>query len=106
METVNEIKEHIDDFNSRSAAITDRINRRFGLSLSVDPVDIVAPTRYNAYYRQYVMDVHLLLLDGLNDLSDQLQRYNLIGPTNLYFWTDWTTFDRKLKEIEEKTKNY
>lgn len=106
METVNEIKEHIDDFNSRSAEVMDRINRRFGLSLSVDPVDIVAPTRYNAYYRQYVRDVHRLLLDGLNDLSDQLQRYNLIGPTNLYFWTDWATFDHKLSEIEEKTKNY
>lgn len=106
METVPEIKKHIDDFNSRLSVIADRINQRFGLSLTVEPVDIVPPSRYNAYYNQYIRDVHRLTLDSLNNLSDQLQRYNLIGPVNLYFWTDWDALDDKLSEIEERTKNY
>ena len=78
METVPEIKSHIDDVNSRLYVIADRINRRFGLSINIEPVDIVPPSRYNAYYNQYIRDVHRLMIDSLNDLSDQLHRYNLI----------------------------
>ena len=106
METVPEIKSHIDDINSRLSVIASRINQRFGLSITVEPVNIVPPSRYNAYYHQYIRDVHRLTLDSLNNLSDQLQRYNLIGPVNLYFWTDWKTLNERINEIEERTKNY
>lgn len=105
MEDLEEISDHVDEFNQRTQQVIDKVHSVFNLNLSVKVFNDNKPEFYNSYYQKYLNNAKSFIVQSLNSLSSQLQRYNLIPPVQVYTY-NWSTIDEALTKIENKINQY
>lgn len=105
MEDLEEISDHVDEFNRRSQQLINKVHKVFSSTLSDVSIELDKPKFYNSYYRQYLTDAKSELVKSVNSLSSQLQRLNLIPPVQVYTY-NWITIDEALTKIENKINQY
>lgn len=105
MEDLEEISDHVDEFNRRTQQVIDKVHSVFSLTLNDVSIDLDKPKFYNSYYRHYLTNAKSELVKSINSLSSQLQRLNLIPPVQVYTYK-WITIDDALTKIENKINQY
>ncbi|MCC4326071.1 hypothetical protein LMB33_05470 [Limosilactobacillus reuteri] len=105
MEDLEEISDHVDEFNRRSQQVINKVHRVFSSTFSDVSIKLDKPKFYNSYYRQYLAKAKSELVKSVNSLSSQLQRLNLIPPVQVITY-NWHTIDEALTKIENKINQY
>lgn len=105
MEDLEEISDHVDEFNRRTQQVIDKVHSVFSLTLNDVSINLDKPKFYNSYYRHYLANAKSELVKSVNSLSSQLQRLNLIPPVRVITY-NWRTIDEALTKIENKINQY
>lgn len=107
METIQDTTSMIADFNRRVNSITNNVDSKFNIDVSVAEINIQPPKRYNAEYNAYLQNVHTSILHDVSKLVASLARYNIIAPVQMPIaWSGYDVVDFCLQSIEQRLAQY
>lgn len=98
------IKDQINYVNNSLSVIKSKVKTVFNVTLNIDPINLSAPTKHNSFYSSYVMNAEQEVARVVDQLTDQLQRQNIIKDIgNLDDWDDVKQF---LDFVVDKLQKY
>lgn len=98
------IQDQINYVNKSLSIIKFKVKAVFGVNLSIDPINLSSPNRHNSFYSSYVMNAEQEVARVVDQLTDQLQRQNIIKNVDrLEAWNDVKQF---LDFVVDKLQKY
>ena len=98
------IKDQINYVNNSLSVIKSKVKAVFGVTLNIDPINLSAPNRHNSFYSSYVMNAEQETARVVDQLTDQLQRQNIIK--NVDRLEDWNDAKEFLDCVVDKLQKY
>lgn len=98
------IQDQINYVNKSLSVIKSKVKAVFGVNLNIEPINLSAPDRHNSFYSSYVIDAEQEVARVVDQLTDQLQRQNIIK--NVDTLDDWDDAKRFLDFVVDKLQKY
>ena len=98
------IKDQINYVNNSLSVIKSKVKAVFAVNLKIDPINLSAPTKQNSFYSSYVIDAEQEVARVVDQLTDQLQRQNIIK--NVDRLDDWNDVKQFLDFVVDKLQKY
>lgn len=98
------IQDQINYVNKSLSIIKSKVKTVFNVTLNIDPINLTSPTKYNSFYSSYVMNAEQEAARVVDQLTDQLQRQNIIK--NVDTLDDWNDAKQFLDCVVDKLQKY
>lgn len=98
------IQDQINYVNNSLSVIKSKVKAVFGVNLNIDEINLSAPTKHNSFYYSYVIDAEQEVARVVDQLTDQLQRQNIIK--NVDKLEDWNDVKDFLDYVVDKLQKY
>lgn len=98
------IQDQINYVNNSLSIIKSKVKAVFGVNLKIDEINLSAPNRHNSFYSSYVMNAEQEVARVVDQLTDQLQRQNIIK--NVDKLDDWDDVKDFLDYVVDKLQKY
>lgn len=98
------IKDQINYVNKSLSIIKSKVKTVFNVTLKIDEINLSAPNCHNSFYSSYVINAEQEVSRVVDQLTDQLQRQNIIKNVDkLNTWDDVKEF---LDCVVDKLQTY
>ena len=97
-------KDQINYVNNSLSIIKSKVKAVFGVNLKINEINLSAPDRHNSFYSSYVMNAEQEVARVVDQLTDQLQRQNIIK--NVDRLEDWNDVKDFLDFVVDKLQKY
>lgn len=98
------IQDQINYVNKSLSIIKSKVKTVFNVTLNIEPINLSAPDRHNSFYSSYVIDAEQEVARVVDQLTDQLQRQNIIK--NVDRLEDWNDVKDFLDYVVDKLQKY
>lgn len=98
------IKDQINYVNKSLSIIKSKVKTVFNITLKIDEINLSAPNSHNSFYSSYVMNAEQEVARVVDQLTDQLQRQNIIK--NVDRLEDWNDVKDFLDYVVDKLQKY
>lgn len=98
------IKDQINYVNKSLSIIKSKVKTVFNVTLNIDPINLSAPAKHNSFYSSYLIDAEQEAARVVDQLTDQLQRQNIIK--NVDKLDDWDDVKDFLDYVVDKLQKY
>lgn len=98
------IKDQINYVNKSLYIIKSKVKTVFNVTLNIEPINLSAPDRHNSFYSSYLIDAEQEVARVVDQLTDQLQRQNIIK--NVDRLDDWDDVKQFLDFVVDKLQKY
>lgn len=98
------IKDQINYVNNSLSIIKSKVKAVFNITLNIDEINLSAPDRHNSFYSSYVIDAEQEVARVVDQLTDKLQRQNIIK--NVDTLDDWDDVKEFLDCVVDKLQKY
>lgn len=98
------IQDQINYVNNSLSVIKSKVNAVFNVTLKIDEINLSAPNSHNSFYSSYVMNAEQEVARVVDQLTDQLQRQNIIK--NVVNLDDWDDVKKFLDCVVDKLQKY
>lgn len=98
------IQDQINYVNKSLSIIKSKVKAVFNITLNIDEINLSAPAKHNSFYSSYVMNAEQEVARVVDQLTDQLQRQNIIKHVDkIDNWDDVKDF---LDFVVDKLQKY
>lgn len=98
------IKDQINYVNKSLSIIKSKAKAVFNVTLNIEPINLSAPDRHNSFYSSYVINAEQEVARVVDQLTDQLQRQNIIKHVDKI--DNWDDVKQFLDFVVDKLKKY
>ena len=98
------IKDQINYVNKSLSIIKSKVEAVFGVNLKIDEINLSAPNRHNSFYSSYLIDAEQEVARVVDQLTDQLQRQNIIKHVDKI--DNWDDVKKFLDCVVDKLQKY
>lgn len=98
------IQDQINYVNNSLSVIKSKVKSVFNVTLNIDEINLSAPTRHNSFYSSYLIDAEQEVARVVDQLTDQLQRQNIIKHVDKI--DNWDDVKKFLDGVVDKLQKY
>lgn len=97
-------KDQINYVNNSLSIIKSKVKTVFNVTLNIDEINLSVPASHNSFYSFYLIEAELEVARVVDQLTDQLQRQNIIKHVDKI--DNWDDVKKFLDCVVDKLQKY